>query len=633
MSKIAVLLPDDEMVNIANKIIQEENIKDVFWVQKIQTATCVSDARSAIEAGADIIIARGGQATYIKEFTNIPVAEVKFSAQELAIMIQKAKKMIQKEHPQIALIGTEKIFSNTDYFDELYDVELQVYTMVTMQESATMVEKAIANQVDIVIGGATVIEIAKKMNVPTMFFESREDSIREALFVAEKMSYTAEVERRYVAQFETILDFSFNGIIKIDLEKNITIVNRVIETLLETDINELIGKPIGSIFKDIDEKYLDDVLNGKRDTYTTSMNVRNEPLMATVAPICLDEIAVGAIISFYKMSNKPKRDPQLLKEMFLRGYISKHKFDDLYTKNVEMKQCVEQAKLFAISSNPIIIYGEHGTEKEVLAQCIHNNSAYQGGPFINVNCSGMTEEMQMLKLFGSLNESTVLEKGALVTGDRGTVLVSDVEKLSSACQYRLFRAIRYETFVQGDLGTNQVLDNRIIVTSTKNLNLCVQNGTVREDLFYILNGLMVEIPPLRERQDDIELLVTIYQEQFIKKYSKYITISTEAMDVLKLYPWPGNEIQLESFCERVFLSSTKRVIGEGMVMALLDELYPIIQVNDEMKAMVVYKHPEAEKITTLLVKYGGNRSKVAEEMNISTTTLWRYMKKYGLLKK
>jgi transcriptional regulator with PAS, ATPase and Fis domain len=143
---------------------------------------------------------------------------------------------------------------------------------------------------------------------------------------------------------------------------------------------------------------------------------------------------------------------------------------------------------------------------------------------------------------------------------------------------------------------------------------------------------MLRIPPLRERTHDIEHYVNIFKERFTEKYTRYLRISDEAMQVMKDYSWPGNITQLEGFCTRLFLTTPKKTIREDYVRCLLDELYPHIENKNGKEKEIIYKSPEAVRIEELLNKHHGNRAAVAKEMGISTTTLWRHIKKYEVNK-
>ena len=494
MSKIAVLLPKEYMLEQARKVIQEKNA-DIDILKVIKTSDSVYEARKAMEQGAGIIVARGVQAAYIREYTNIPVAEIILTGQEIALMVAAAKKLIpEKKHPQIALIGFESMFSDTSYFDELFGITLKTYFMKSMEQAAEKVELAIAEGADVLLGGDTVNSLASQRNFPSCFINSTEESIRSALAMAEHMALSAETEKTYAAQFETVLDNANNGIFEIDEKRKITIINRTVYELLKKSAEKVNGEALESFFPELDIKYVNDVLEGRRDMFTTSTYLAGIPMMITVAPVQYEEKICGAIISCYRYISAQKSSTDELHSHYLKGYVAKARFSDMRITGKEMEYCVELSRMYALSKSPVLIRGEGGTEKEFLAQCIHNNSSYKTGPFVTINCSGMSEQMQMDRIFGNpASENIGIQKGGLAVGDLGTVLIAEIEKLTPVCQYRLYRAIRYEDLIQNDLERSQTLDNRIIATTSVDLGQLVKEGRFREDLYYLLNGLVVEL--------------------------------------------------------------------------------------------------------------------------------------------
>lgn len=634
MSKIAILLPKEYMLEQARNVIREDEL-DIDILKVIKTSDSVYEARQAVEQGAEVVLARGVQAAFIRQYTNIPVAELTLTGQEIGLMIASTKKKVpDKKCPQIALIGFKNMFSDTTYADELFDIRLKFYDITTIEQAAEKVDFAIQEGADVLLGGDTVNALAAQKGIPAQFIDSTEESIRSAIGVAKKMILTAEAEKNFTAQFETVLDNSYNGILEIDENKEIMIVNRAGEELFHKKASQLEGTALEKVIPELEQRYIDDVLSGKRDSFMTSVYVAGVPMMLTAAPIQYENKIRGAIISLYRNASVRKNDADELHSYYLKGYVAHAHFSDIRITGKEMEYCVELSKMYALSKNPVLICGEDGTDKEKLAQCIHNNSSYKAGPFVAVNCSGMTEQMQVDRLFGNPDaEDESMKKGALAIGDHGTIVISEIEKLSLLCQYRLYRAIRYDSLIQNDLERSQTLDNRIIAITGADLYQYVEQGRFRQDLYYLLNSLTVEIPPLRKRPQDIRAIVEDCKVRFTKRYARFPKIAEDAMEVLAGFGWQGNEIQLESFCERLFLTSPKKTITSDYVYFLLDTLYPVKERISEDGTTVVYQHPEAARLTELLEKHQGNRSAVAKELGISTTTLWRRMKKYGVINK
>lgn len=634
MSKIAILLPKEYMLEQARNVIREDEL-DIDILKVIKTSDSVYEARQAVEQGAEVVLARGVQAAFIRQYTNIPVAELTLTGQEIGLMIASAKKKVpDKKCPQIALIGFKNMFSDTTYADELFDIRLKFYDITAIEQAAEKVDLAIQEGADVLLGGDTVNALAAQKGIPAQFIDSTEESIRSAIGVAKKMILTAEAEKNFTAQFETVLDNSYNGILEIDENKEIMIVNRAGEELFHKKASQLEGTALEKVIPELKQRYIDDVLSGKRDSFMTSVYVAGVPMMLTAAPIQYENKIRGAIISLYRNASVRKNDADELHSYYLKGYVAHAHFSDIRITGKEMEYCVELSKMYALSKNPVLICGEDGTDKEKLAQCIHNNSSYKAGPFVAVNCSGMTEQMQVDRLFGNPDaEDESMKKGALAISDHGTIVISEIEKLSLLCQYRLYRAIRYDSLIQNDLERSQTLDNRIIAITGADLYQYVEQGRFRQDLYYLLNSLTVEIPPLRKRPQDIRAIVEDCRVRFTKRYARFPKIAEDAMEALAGFGWQGNEIQLESFCERLFLTSPKKTITSDYVYFLLDTLYPVKERISEDGTTVIYQHPEAARLTELLEKHQGNRSAVAKELGISTTTLWRRMKKYGVINK
>lgn len=622
------------MLEQARNVIREDEL-DIDILKVIKTSDSVYEARQAVEQGAEVVLARGVQAAFIRQYTNIPVAELTLTGQEIGLMIASAKKKVpDKKCPQIALIGFKNMFSDTTYADELFDIRLKFYDIAAIEQAAEKVNLAIQEGADVLLGGDTVNALAVQKGIPAQFIDSTEESIRSAIGVAKKMILTAEAEKNFTAQFETVLDNSYNGILEIDENKEIMIVNRAGEELFHKKASQLEGTALEKVIPELEQRYIDDVLSGKRDSFMTSVYVAGVPMMLTAAPIQYENKIRGAIISLYRNASVRKNDADELHSYYLKGYVAHAHFSDIRITGKEMEYCVELSKMYALSKNPVLICGEDGTDKEKLAQCIHNNSSYKAGPFVAVNCSGMTEQMQVDRLFGNPDaEDESMKKGALAISDHGTIVISEIEKLSLLCQYRLYRAIRYDSLIQNDLERSQTLDNRIIAITGADLYQYVEQGRFRQDLYYLLNSLTVEIPPLRKRPQDIRAIVEDCRVRFTKRYARFPKIAEDAMEALAGFGWQGNEIQLESFCERLFLTSPKKTITSDYVYFLLDTLYPVKERISEDGTTVIYQHPEAARLTELLEKHQGNRSAVAKELGISTTTLWRRMKKYGVINK
>ncbi len=629
MAKIHVLVPNQELADYALQIIAEEKIESCS-VQVIHTNAAVRTAREAIQDGANVIVARGLQADLIREYTKIPLVNISMTGQEVGLLVEEAKHLVQKDNPVIALIGHYTMFPDSSYMDEIFHVRLRFYTYEDRSRIETITQKAVAEGADLVIGGERVLKCMRQYPATqALFLRTREDSLRKALHVACKMVYTSQVEKENNAQFMTVLETVYNGVFKVDMQKIVTAANHAAAWILNQTEASFIGRRMTEVMPQLEESYLDRVLRGEREIMTTTLAVGRDSYMSSIAPIAYDGKIAGAIISIHKIPTGSSKSQDLFGDNLLLGYFSLGDFHKIETKSERMKQCIELARTYALSSGPVIIYGETGTEKELFAQGIHNNGYQKNSHYLTVNCSGMTEEQQIAVLFGKEDE-TGREKGALERAAFGTLLIRDIDELCLRCQYRLLRVMRYKVFMKTDIEEIPSMEVRLIATARAELAEKVMNGQFREDLYYLLNAFAIHLPPLRERREDIPGMVQNYFRQYNKKYSKRVSLTRGGMEELCNARWDGNALQLERFCERLVLTAHKRNMDEVWIRGLLRELYPKIETHGGVKSVVIYEPPEKEAIEQALARCGGSRQKTAELLGISTATLWRKMKKYGI---
>ncbi len=244
-----------------------------------------------------------------------------------------------------------------------------------------------------------------------------------------------------------------------------------------------------------------------------------------------------------------------------------------------------------------------------------------------LSCDGLGEEGQFDMIFG--------DKGAVVQAKGGSLLLEEVQYLTRANQYRLCQLVRYKNRLGKDGIKYPGADVRVMVTTDVSLSQLAEAGAIREDLYYLFSGLMVRVPPLRERKADLERKLMESFRGCCEYYSKFHVMTHGARKLLLDYPWEGNLFQVESFCERLILTANKRNINEDFAEQILKELYPRPlemgrgEVREELAREKAVPE-EAEKIAETLLRFGGNREETAKSLGISKATLWRKRKKYHL---
>lgn len=640
MGKIALMVSREEMLYQAHNILQEKKY-EISEIRVVQTRDTIVEARQSIANGASIIIARGLQASLIKQYTDIPVVEIALTAQEMALLVVKAKQIVKKPKPVIAVVGFKNMFCDMSYFDTLYDIELRTYYSANSSGLRDAALRAVEEKADLIIGGDTVVEVATEAHIPSLFLSTTEDSLKTAFAMAESMNYAMGVEKKNAAQMETLLDYSYSGVIKLDAEGLITAVNPLMEDILGCKEEELAGKRITDVFGDLGEDAVYQVLS-EGEEYSSFMDANRTSLFGVLAPILIENRVDGAILTCHKMKRRQSVEVESQKKRRSKGLVALGKFQDILQKSKTMQECVHTAKLYSLSEKPVMIIGEPGSETRLIAQSIHNSSLRNDGPFMDISCCGLTAESQMELIFA--------DKGAAVQVKGGSLFIEDVDQLTMDNQYRLYQLIRYKRRSGKDASQPVHADVRVMVSTGTSLERMMSRGEFRKDLYYLLNGLVVSIPPIRSREEDLRQKITDCIKEGCERYSRYHVLTNGAWKILMDYEWKGNLLQIESFCERLILTSSRRSIDEIAVNRLLRELYPehegfcqedsfppekrFLEESqfppESQTYTAISESREAQKIINALKKAGGDRLKAAAELGISKTTLWRWMKKFEI---
>ena len=637
MAGIALFAPDRQVYDMAQEILADNpgHIKILKMTEGGEDA--VLEARKAVSDGINIIIARGRQAGLIRQYTNIAVVDITLTAQEIGLLIREMKEKIGKPHPVIGLMGHSTMYCDSTYLGDLFDCEIKRYPLDEGFNFQQMVEKALSENVDGLISGANVLDYLKNTDVVTGYFHSTHESVRNSIAQAEALYRVSEVERNNYAHFTSILESAINGLIQVNKQGEITVINHAMELMLRKSVQDVMGKKITSVLEGLDSGAVKRVLNSPKESYATFVKIGKENLVVLMIPVVIADMVDGAIISCNKVSRSSEyNETKQMQDQYLRGYVARNTFDDLASITKGMPETIEMAKYYALSTSPILLKGNSGDEREELAQAIHNHSMRKSGPYISVNIAGLSDEAQIDLLFGKrfLNpDSKDRTQGALVAAANGTLVIHALDKMGVRAQYFLNNVIQNNTLIYNDLERIQDVNTRIIGACTKDLWPLVEKTLFRDDLYFTFHSMALIIPPLRERKPDLERLIDIYIPKYIEKYSKFHVFTAGAKKVMLQYAWEGNRVQLERFCERLILTAGKRTITDSYVASLLDELYGRKKAKKEEPAqepVQTYEDSYEELLRSTLRKYNGNKGLTAKALHISTTTLWRKMKKYNI---
>lgn len=431
-------------------------------------------------------------------------------------------------------------------------------------------------------------------------------------------------------KLDAIFNSNIEGTFTIDEDWNVTSFNAAAVKITGYKENEAIGKKCWDIFNSSicrNGCHMEQTMKKSKPTIGNELEIINKsgkrvPIRVNSAILRNNKNEkIGAVETFLDIS-EIKNLSEHLDERF--------KYENIVGKNKELKQIINVLESVSQTDSSVLITGESGTGKELAARAVHLNSARRSGPFAAVNCSAFAETLIESELFGhekgAFTGSVKTKVGRFELANGGTLFLDEIGDLSLTVQTKLLRVIEIKEIER--VGSNKPIkiDTRIIAATNKNIEKEIEAGRFREDLYYRINVMNIHLPPLRERKDDLPILVNHFIEKFNKKFSRKIRhFSSSAFDILMDYNWPGNIRELENVIEHCFvLCSDSIILDEHLPKRIRANLAYDTQGEKHIKNL---ESAEINLIVNILRKHHGNRRKAASELGMHTATLWRKMKK------
>jgi PAS domain S-box-containing protein len=437
---------------------------------------------------------------------------------------------------------------------------------------------------------------------------------------------------------QLILDSIADGVFTVDHEGRITSFNKAAERITGFSEEEAIGQYCHEIFR-ANTCFEACPLKHTAETAETIVNLevnilnrenREIPISISTA-VVRDESGnvVGAVETF--------RDLSLIKEL-RKEISSSYSFHDILGRSKSMLDLFQILPDIAQSDATVLLEGESGTGKELFATAIHNLSSRKDRPLIKVNCAALPETLLESELFGykkgAFTDAKRDKPGRFRQAHGGTMLLDEIGDMSKGTQVKLLRVLEQKEYEP--LGSNKTerVDVRIIASTNRDLMEMMHRREFREDLFFRINVIRLSITPLRERREDIPLLVDHFMERINLKQSKQIKkVSPSALRILLNYDFPGNVRELENIIEHAMILTKGIEIQPRHLPAYLgrDKAEHLPQASvAEGRNLAVLEEVERDLIARALERHGGSTAAAAEELGIHRSTLWRKIKRYGI---
>lgn len=426
-------------------------------------------------------------------------------------------------------------------------------------------------------------------------------------------------------QMRNVLDLIPHGVVLVSKKGEIEYLNNyAAENILVSEGKDLTGVNVRK-FIHLDQLIASmDSKKGKKHTVTEKLEIGNQLYQVTLQVMKNDEgVLTGYLISFYDID----------KSSVFSRYDNPITFDDIIGESKGMVNAINEGKQYAKSDSPVLITGESGTGKELFARAIHHHSSRKNKPFIAVNCAAIPDQLLESELFGyepgTFTGATKEGKaGIFEVANGGTVFLDEIGEMAPHIQAKLLRVLQ-ERKVRRVGGHREIpIDSRLISATNQNLDEMVRNKEFRLDLLFRINIFNINIPPLRERKEEIPVLFEYFSNMHAERYGKTITgIEPEAMRKLIDYDWPGNVREFQNVLERaVALSTTKTILAKDIILnyqLTAETSFPGNSLKECLETL------ERQMITEALRTSGSIRG-AAKKLHVTHTLLINRLKKYGI---
>ncbi|NLE66477.1 MAG: sigma 54-interacting transcriptional regulator [Lentisphaerae bacterium] len=429
----------------------------------------------------------------------------------------------------------------------------------------------------------------------------------------------------------SMLDCIGEGVFTVDADKRITFFNRAAERITGFASSEALGRPCQDVFRaDVcgERCILDEVKRTKRSITERRVSVVNRNGCSLT--LCVNAGALRGARGEYVGGIETFRDVST--EEDLRRRIEKsYTFQDIVSRHPGMHELFAILPDVAASKVPVLIEGESGTGKELLARALHSLSDRKDGPFVAINCGALPDTLLESELFGyrkgAFTDAKGDKPGRFDAARGGTLFLDEIGNVSAAMQVRLLRVLQEKTYEP--LGSTETIqsDARIIAATNRPLAALIRAGTFRQDLYYRLSVLRLDLPPLRNRRCDIPLLVEHFRRRLNAETGKNVeSIAPEVFDLLMRHDYPGNVRELENIMQHAFVICRGAVIQAAHLPLELTAARGV----EQAPAPLTLKSLEKRAIQDALRDHANNRSAAARQLGIDPSSLYRKMQRYGI---
>ncbi|GEA19217.1 MAG: hypothetical protein PWR22_1835 [Moorella sp. (in: firmicutes)] len=631
--KICVIAPYPHLSSVAAKVCEELSLECDICVGNMSEG--LELALKAVERGSRVLLSRGGTAILLRNYVKVPVVDIPVTAYD----ILDALAALRGCKEPIGVIGFRNVIQGSQKVASYLGLATYEFELKAQEEIPSCLDMAARQGIRIIIGDRDAVAQARRLGFEARLIDSGPESFRDALLEAQRVLEAQELEKERRRQIKAIVNHIGDGVIALDENGRITLFNQVASSIFGVQQAEVMNKDPARVMA---LKPLGEALYSETGKQVYIIHLGDKPVVVNRVPLVEAGQIKGVVITVQDARRIQQVEKEVRKELQRKGFKARFSLEQMVAESAAMQAVVEEARKFAAVDSTILIIGETGTGKEMVAQGIHNASSRREGSFVAVNCASIPESLLESELFGYAPGAFTGARregkmGLFELAHGGTIFLDEIGEATPGIQAKLLRVLQERQIMR--VGDDKMIpiDVRVIAATNKDLRKLVKAGKFREDLYYRLSVLTLNIPPLRERQEDIGPLIDYFWARACARLGKKVVLPQEVLVALLKYKWPGNVRELENVVYRLVLSG-EASLSQLERWGLLDTrtLAPVIgsqtsTAEASRKSCIelrgTLKEMEEAIIKTVLEEEGYNQARAARRLGIDRSTLWRKINK------
>ncbi|HEX5372125.1 MAG TPA: propionate catabolism operon regulatory protein PrpR [Aquabacterium sp.] len=595
-------------------------------------------ARRAI----DVVVAAGSNGAYLRQHLDMPVVLVKVGGFDLMQALARAKRLSS----HVGLVTYQGMAPDLAPFGEVFELGVVQRSYETEDDARACLRELQHLGVEVVVGTGLVADLADELGLTGVFLYSM-DAVRDALEDAVEVARASRIELAKRERLNTILAQLSDGVIAVDQQERIQTLNPAMAQWLGVTPGQWLGRVLSDVCPDLS---LQGTLRLATQELEKIERVRGKALIVSRMPIIEQGVLTGAVLSCQDPISIQRVDRHIRTRIKPQALAQRYELGQFLGTGAAVERVRQMALSCARSTATVLLIGESGTGKELIAQGIHRASERRDMPFVAVNCAAVSETLLESELFGYEEGAfTGARRGGKIglfeAAHNGTLFLDEVGEMPVSLQARLLRVLQEREVLRVGATEPTPVNVRVIAATHRDLRAHVERGEFRLDLFYRLNILRIDVPPLRERVDDIGAIARAVHARLCTRLSVPASRSMPLIDALVRqaphYDWPGNVREMENIIERVMAygdvldaqEARDPVRAEDLLRTMAPELFgsgagapQTLLPEGETRWRERQQQSERAEIQRVLDQCGGDRRLASERLGISRTTLWRKLR-------